>query len=1825
MSTDPLAEALSQVASQVAVEILVPDVTNAITPVISTELRDLDKVLTDEAIEQLVVEYGGLADPIGQLQKWLADRLSEFADYIVSAFQTIIAPIQDAVNRVYSFLTSLSYTITSSFSSLAQSLSSWFSQLLSAVESLKETVQKVVIEPITTFVANIAGYIKQVIESAQQFITMYVIEPLTSFVTNIYTMLSQVPSIVQSAIQSLLTGVESAVTTIRAFIEQNILAPLQDFITRYIVEPLTSLVAQISSAIAQIPSMIQTITVSLQSLLTTARDTIARYVIEPLMTLADQIVSAITQLPSMIQNALDTLTSGIRTAISEASRLVHDYVIAPLTSMISALGTTISQTLAVAREAINTLTATIPRILAELRDHITRYVVEPLSGVVAIVSQIPSVVQSFISSLHDFLTKLPSYAVKIISDIEAFVWEHLPDWAKEFLVKGASALYQLGVAVQGFVNAILKFPEWFPEWFKNYIAEPIVDAIESLAKPLQPLATALGTFASVIEKLIANPMDVVRTVASAITGAMSWIAQLVLSAISTLAGWLSQIANQMANITVTVFNAVHSTLAKVTETASNILSSIVRGAVNLYTQPLVSSLKKLIPAMVAGGAGEVETLIGIISAIVPSYIMATLTPKLLKALAKNFKGVRIRLGIPGTNIQIHLSPAEILYELGDKIERLPERIAEHSILGWTLVALEPLRYVFRAGWKNFMRVIGQGNVPFALPPLGGMIELARRYGIEDSIPIIREILSYRGLPDWFIDKFTKIWKEASKIIKDRFGNLRHIPLSPVYVQPSVSDVCRFMIRDMFYGPEALEHFKTWTSILGLYSDVAFFYYLLHFRYPSPERLWEFVSRGIAGLLWYTPSKSEVDLATAEAKSIGAFAPTAPSQLNFNAEALFNALFTYMKWHDYARFSWIENFTSDNWLVIDTLADIPTKIDQRWMVKWGIYELMSAKGVKLETPISEIRSKIIEDRAKTKEITLDLRIFSRTLQATGIHPDWVPIVAVAESINALTEERTLLRTGFINLYKEGFFTVSDLEQLLAGFFTASFQVAYFDMADRKWKEGWINIPVMFLPAERKLLELRAIFDRAVDLLRDLMRALHTGVRELITSPSDAVSKLKSYIETMNNEWFKNEVKAVSGAERALVVDEKWATLYMKYGEILQDIYTIHRARYYSRYLFWRLIYRFERGFITRKEVEQIASDLVTKIRESPLVKDLIIYIADIMNDAFLRELKAKAIINRVSRGLLKYEEGVKELTKLGLPEELARAYIDVHVRGYIPTVPQLATLVEVVPEAIALKSEVYEIRGVPEHHRRYWDKYLEVRPLLDELRMLRTWLITAYAEEVLTAEEFTKHLEKLKEFGWTDRELNIIKQIADIRRLIYIARSERKENVPTPTQIATMMEWIKIPENIILDAMRKRRIPETWRKYWLEYIKIAPLRDEIRMLRTRLRDAMVYGVDISLIFKPEVQKKVDEVWSAVGKELEALGITKDELLVLYRVGYLDYLVDQAKLMLREYIPTPTMLATMSEYVVIPDNLVREALELRRIPERWRSIWLKYITVRPLADEGRRLANAYFRAKRYEVELGDLEKQVLDILKQIGYTDTELKIRELTALIEHLIDQAREYIPTPMMLATLSEYIALPRDMVLEALRKRRVPERWLKFWLNYIEVRPLANDINALAYDYLRALEYAVIGQDIEKQILNILKYGGWIDREIDILKLRAGLRRTIRLWREYTPTLARTLAMAMYVEDYRGFINQIFDARGYPKEDRNIYIHNVRARRLWRWIRSYVFELINDYAYGVINETQLRSELNALKPFGLDDEQISLIVRLAKLRRNRYARRYGGG
>jgi hypothetical protein len=943
-----------------------------------------------------------------------------------------------------------------------------------------------------------------------------------------------------------------------------------------------------------------------------------------------------------------------------------------------------------------------------------------------------------------------------------------------------------------------------------------------------------------------------------------------------------------------------------------------------------------------------------------------------------------------------------------------------------------------------------------------------------------------GYPDWQIKAFTtkvskssaldvaqleKFEEEAKQgyiTLTDRFGRNRIIPVSLMYELPSLTDVVRMMIRDMFMGADesaeqALPRFAKFALARGMHPDIAYMYYLYHFKYPPPERLWTFTVRGISGLLWFKPTKEDWENAMSEAVKLGAFIPDIPPKLNFEYEKLIRAFSTYMKWHDMARHSWIRGFTSDNYIMTDTVADIPTKIDQRWMVRWALYDFISEKLApkkpkakdQLTTPLRGIITELLEDTPANKEIQMDLTQFCRTLQATGLHPDWVPITAVAETINALSDERTLMRTGFINLYERGFLDVSALENLLSGFFKASFKVAWFDIESLDWEvEKWINVPVRFLPAERKLLELRSVMDRADLLLRELMSLVMTSIRAYVFAPTksdfdqymsiygDVLSKMPErmkavleqyrasqqtaetvtkvvtkvqeykpreiseiiyqFVDDLNNKFYKDAVKSITGEEMTLAVDKPWIELFKQVASYIREFETIDRARYYARYFLWRALGRFERGYISFDEMARWVHDIIGTIRETPVAEILLLQTSSILLEGFIRETKANAILSRLMRRVITEKEALKQLLDLGLSEDVATALVEAKARPYVPQPVTYGVMMDVVPEAAEITDRMLEVFAFPEWERKYWEIYFKRKPIADELTLLRTRIYNAFG----------------------------------------------------------------------LGASAER------------IIQVLDIKDK--------RDQLL------------------SIYNANKELLQSYGITPDEFVMYYVIGKMEQFLDVLKGEEREhgagYTPALSTLATLIEYVPETWSLVPEVLQIRNIPSKWANIWTKYYLARELRDDVNRLLSVFIRISELTQIPEDTVKQMNSMLSTIGYSQKELNVLNQTINLGSYVRAFTQVVPSVRGAVTDCLYFYDYKkimDMIFEI---RKLPSVWESYYLNLIRNRKAWRMVGRYITELITSYANGIIGDDFLDKELDSLKTFGLSDDEKTLIIKTAQLR-----------------------------------------------------------------------------------------------------------------------
>lgn len=1300
--------------------------------------------------------------------------------------------------------------------------------------------------------------------------------------------------------------------------------------------------------------------------------------------------------------------------------------------------------------------------------------------------QLWNAITSFFWTVADWITSgittfINQYVIPAISGITTAV----TGFINQYVIP---ALNLVNTTLGGFINAILKFPEWFPKWFYDSIAKPIGDFLwNNLAKPIMDFFTQtvpdffLNTFLPTVVGFFKWVWDSLCQIGS-------WIWSGLTAVFNTFVQGLSATVSTLSTLLATAWQTLFSSLQSIVDILyagyKALVEAIFNPALDLFadastaliTPLLESSIKDFqIPTTDIFSSDYVKSQVHAMQRLAILVFFLPLYGQLLPRALKFYSGsVGKFLENIADKLLVHLKPLGIgaearfsivkaigasLYTFSCELLDYTKTIGRGITYGWAIWFSRPFAQLANLYTRNF--------IPIYIPQEPQIIEMMRRAIPTDKLEDYRKItafyLSLQGASDITLHQILAKPEDYSITVKDRFGKDRTVPLALMYDLPSASDVATMMVRDLF---ASLEDFEKLYSARGMHPEIGKLYYLLRFRYPPPEKLWTFTVRGISGLLWATLPDAEKSEIEKEAKPIGAIMPTSPTELNFKAQELITAFKTYMKWHDYARFAWIQGFTSDNLIYIDTLADIPTKIDQRWMIKWGIYEHLSTKGVKYDSPVYEFATKILES-TPASQIQLDLTNFSRTLQATGIHPDLVPVTAIAETMNVLTEERTLIRGGFLNLFKEGYYTLTALDKMLSGFITASLQVAWFNMKKLQWQTGWVNLPVQFLPPERKLIELRALTDRAYDILKEIQKDISTAYQEHII-------------------WDYNEFKSK---------------------------------------------------------------------------------LTDVINS-----------INQI------YAKDYKTITGQELPPELQLTFVEDYYKPYI--------------EALQIWRNVFTIRRI-----RMWTQ-----------RWLG-WIMYRVAYGVVAKEDVEKLVELVKtKAKLTETEEDFIRQVLDVMYGI-AQRTTVNEYLPTPTTIATLSEYLTLPTDLVKDILTKRGIPEEWINIWLTYIQTKPLKTDAKALLS----TYVRALRNEAVTKSELETFI--------KTLAKYGFTTEEINMIQKQIELEEAILTVKENKQQYIPTLTTVASMLEYVYIPKETIEKIYTERKVPKTWQEIWNQYFTIRPIADDVRILATAYFQAKRYQINLGDLEKQVTDILTTSGMTEQELKIRDLASAITNIIDEykenRREYIPTPSTLATIVEIIPEARELFDDIVIARRIPQAWQQVWAKYIDYKPILPEVKKWLGRAENLYEYFAITEDNYKQVLNSVKYLGWTDAEIEFMLLSSRYQRWLRAYRELIGDIDRMVAISNYspkAEQFAlGNLYKMIDALPLDQQTKEIlktmWEQFIRNRHVKDEVITYVRDLVNLYVYGRLSYQDLEAELKWLEDWGLSPYEREFWLRIAEARK----------
>jgi len=1321
-------------------------------------------------------------------------------------------------------------------------------------------------DPFGQLIQTISNLFKSWFDWLWNQINEHVVKPFTTFFENILSGLSTIINVSGTFLQNLVAVINEYIVRPIGSIIQNVIDGIRqlwnqlDKLGTTIVDYFTKTLPYLLSSLgAQILNALNAIWVNIRDALSWLANQLSSLILSvatSVRTLFNYVVDFFTKtLPNFFANIVNQIWRGIQ--------WLHRQITVAFNNLLKYLSDTFGS-------LAEFITKTLPNMVAQIGQQLIKTLQGMWNSIVNTVTQLGQRLWSGIQLVWNTLVQIGQQVAQTITNAFSTV---------------ANAIKVFANYLSGFVNAILKFPEWFPKWFYENIAKPISDALSGLAKWLwdhMPAAIREAfikirefferawdfltkTLPEFFSKLYEGLVDFAKNPAK-------WFAEYVMkpmwNAIVSLGPEIVKTIGDFGKVVLEGLKQYAEMLKNVAKSVVEFLANLVLSIGNVFKalfDPFLTPLRQAFTTLTSTLSRKVReiaekrfTMGGELSVFIP--VAVTLLENIfipfaigfaLQMAANMMPKVRLRIQPFGVGAGVEINLSKAIEKLGKFFSDISREIAQGYVIGFGMAFGEALL----EGVRHYVNMQLRNVVPIEIPTLTeGKHLLERAYAIDakfnEVLKKYREWLAMRGFADYIIDLIARKPEEYAIYVTDRFGQQRLVPLAYIYEIPTVSELCRMMVHDIF---GSLEDFEKLMRARGICPDIAKLFYFLHFKYPSPEKLWEFVCRCIAGETWFIPTDEMMAEAKSEAEKVGAFVPIAPAKLGEAiskpevAKLVFRAFSTYMKWHDYAKFAWVRDFTSDNWLIIDVLADIPGKIDLRWMSRWGIFEAWAAWGITTTDRIEDIIKKalnkpaepVYERLAKMLEqpaIEMDVRQYCRLLQADRLHPLWVPFVAVAETINALTEERTLLRTGFWNLFKEGLFDISAMNKLFAGFFTVKFKVAYFDPVNYKWVDADFNIPVMFLPAEAKLIEIRATMDRAVDLWRDLMREVFSGIRHAVWTPDEAMNILKYFVkkegklpftyklEKSLSEWFKEAIRKISGKEVELPVDTDWVNLYMFIFRTAYEVEKVLRLRYWLvRIVAWA-IYRLAYGYVTKEDIEKLVKIVQEKAK--------------------LTQYEADAI------------------------REIADLLVGIARREYIPTPMMMASIVEVVPEAKKLVDEVLRKRGVPPEWIPIWKKYIEIRPLVNELTRWRTRLETVFSYGALSYKKFENLISILRNYGWTNEELNVETNIA----LLYRWQRIFAQIIPSPIGLTGYYRYVqdamqfltkKLDAILELDVLKHfmrpeeaRRLIDTIKNF---YIKLAINRSVYPDVRGYINDlirAYEYGIidDATLMRELETLKQ-----------------------------------------------------------------------------------------------------------------------------------------------------------------------------------------------------------------------------------------------------------------------------------------------------------------------------------------------------------------------------------
>jgi phage-related protein len=1189
-------------------------------------------------------ELGGITDPIGQLINWLwgmiRDALSSLGEGLEGFIRTVRDFIVDSIGKIIKGLSDV-------FSDFVGKATAFFKDIIDGIGS------------VSNFLSGLWDSITKAFAS------------IGSVLSGIVSSLGDIWKTIQGLVGQFISALKSAWDGLQKWLGDiwNTIKGALDSFARTL--------SDIGGKIVQFFSGIASTLASIGSQIWTTISSIGKTIWDSLSSFGKGLVDFF----SKIASTLGTFASQVWGFISSGVKTIAD----TLTGWVNTLWGWIQNAVGTIGGAIGQLITTVKTFFEGL-----------WKGFLDLGGSIVGGFQNFIAQLLGF-------------------WSKVQDFFTEHYNKLLLSVGDLSITLQGFVNPLVNIWSGLQEWFKGLIEfniwKKLSDLFDTLRKLLIPTGSQptpeaqafIRTYTGLHwdetvktfkvpdpwEDLIKGFIDGLKGTIDTIAGVLSPIVDTIKTTIGTITdatiGFFKELTlktvESWVNTGKAIIDGVKGFAKMIGESAMFIMQDILIEPI----KGLSASFKEIAEKMKTGEVkGEFVTMAMMLEPIGKTFVTSYSLSLLIRGVADILDSITPSLKPFGLGVDIGLKPTALLRHISRVFFLLPDLFTRGLMYGWAIWVSQPIFKMLNAEYRNYL--------PVNIPTLDMMIEMIQRKMPSPDFPAwqskMYEWLQLHGFPDTVIYAYLQSKAELSEdeyiTVKDRFGVERVFPTLLTYNIPSGSEMARMMVHDIFGPPEnPLPSFIQAMKLRGFHPDTAKMYYLLHFRYPTLENLWNFISRAEAGFTW-------VDAKPVKEEDLGTTGVSPKELSGKKREELIKFLLPYAKWHDYAGFSWIEGFTSDRLIMMDLMADIPMRIDARWMYKWGI---------------------------KTDE---DMR---KIVIARGMHPAFVDDVTIAECMNALAEERTYTRTGVLNVFEHGFMKLDYAKQVLSNLTTI--------------KILGKDVPVKFLDGEVQLLTLRSIYDRIDRLYSMALRIGERGVRENILDMNEALSLIGKVKENLKIpfDYDAEYIKPILTLEDA-----------QKY------IRAIERVRGYIRLFAYRLSQLAETGEDITPYLDSLIKNAKLTELEKSVLQDLIKLISKIYERRRKLSIAQKLAVSKLRSGTWTFEQALDVLLKAGMDKEEAIAYLEANAKTRTVSTDKLISMREYIPIDLETLKKKMDAEGVPEDEQKLYLPYAVAREIASEVGKVVTELGTDYVKNIITRDEFKTALDQIATLNGRAKEM-----------------------------------------------------------------------------------------------------------------------------------------------------------------------------------------------------------------------------------------------------------------------------------------------------------------------------------------------------------------------------------------------------------------------------------------------------------------------------------------